>query len=85
MIPRVLLGTAQVPGGGELRLLQRGAEFSIMLGAKTEEQLRRNLAATALTLPEDAVRTLDEASRPVMPYPYWHQANQASRSATVEI
>lgn len=33
MIPRVLLGTAQVPGGGgELRLIRRGAEFSIMLG-----------------------------------------------------
>jgi spermidine synthase len=27
-----LIGTAEVPGGGELRLFQRGAEFSIMLG-----------------------------------------------------
>ncbi len=33
MIPRILLATAQVPDGGELRLFQRGAEFSIMLGA----------------------------------------------------
>ncbi|TXC72699.1 hypothetical protein FSB78_02260 [Sphingomonas ginsenosidivorax] len=33
MVPRILLDTAQVPDGGELRLLQRGAEFSIMLGA----------------------------------------------------
>lgn len=33
MIPWVLLDTAQVPGdGGELRLMQRGAEFSIRLG-----------------------------------------------------
>ena len=33
MIPWSLLDTAQVPGGGgELRLKQRGAEFSIMLG-----------------------------------------------------
>jgi spermidine synthase len=32
MIPWVHLGTAQVPdGGGELRLIQRGAEFAIML------------------------------------------------------
>ena len=32
MIPWQLLDTAAVPGGGELRLLQRGAEFSIMAG-----------------------------------------------------
>jgi spermidine synthase len=31
MIPWSVLDTAQVPGGGELRLKQRGAEFSIML------------------------------------------------------
>ncbi len=33
MIPRVLVGTADMPdGGGEMRLLQHGADFSIMLG-----------------------------------------------------
>lgn len=32
MVPRILIDTADVPGGGELRLFQRGAEFSIMLG-----------------------------------------------------
>ena len=33
MVPWILLGTTTVPGdGGELRLLQRGAEFSIRLG-----------------------------------------------------
>jgi spermidine synthase len=32
MIPWTLLGTARVPGGGELRLKRRGDEFSIMLG-----------------------------------------------------
>jgi len=32
MIPWSVVDTAQVPGGGELRLKQRGAEFSIMLG-----------------------------------------------------
>jgi len=32
MIPWLVLDTAQVPGGGELRLKQRGAAFSIMLG-----------------------------------------------------
>lgn len=32
MIPWCLLGSAPIPGGGELRLMQRGSEFSIMLG-----------------------------------------------------
>lgn len=32
MIPWSLLATAQVPDGGELRLMRRGAEFSIRLG-----------------------------------------------------
>jgi len=33
MIPWILLDTAQVPDGGELRLKRRGDEFSIMAGA----------------------------------------------------
>ena len=33
MLPWILLDTAAIPGGGELRLKQRGTEFSIMLGA----------------------------------------------------
>ncbi len=32
MVPWVHLDTATMPGGGELRLMQRGAEFSIMAG-----------------------------------------------------
>jgi len=33
MIRWVQLGVASVPGGGELRLMQRGAEFSILAGS----------------------------------------------------
>ncbi|MFN3655727.1 MAG: hypothetical protein ACK4UO_00565 [Pseudolabrys sp.] len=33
MIPWVQIDTARVPGGGELRLMRRGDEFSIRLGA----------------------------------------------------
>jgi spermidine synthase len=33
MIPWVQLDTAQIPGGGELRLMRRGGELSIMSGA----------------------------------------------------
>lgn len=32
MIPRTLVDTADIPGGGTLRLMRRGADFSIMLG-----------------------------------------------------
>ena len=52
MIPRVLLGAAQVPGGGELRLLQRGAEFSIMLGAN--ELMNSRLSGSEEALAEQA-------------------------------
>ena len=34
MIPRVLIDSAPIPGGGgELRLIRRGEDFWIMLGA----------------------------------------------------
>jgi spermidine synthase len=33
LLPWLTLDTAKIPGGGELRLKQRGQEFSIMLGA----------------------------------------------------
>src|SRR4051794_14139877 len=33
VIPWSLLDTAKTPGGGELRLMRRGGEFSIMLAA----------------------------------------------------
>jgi spermidine synthase len=48
MIPWVHLGTAQVPGGGELRLLRRGAEFSIKLDKN--ELMNSRLSATELAL-----------------------------------
>lgn len=51
MIPWVLLDSARIPGGGELRLKRRGAEFSIMLGA-TE------LMNSRLSFSEEALATL---------------------------
>ena len=33
VIPWIQLDVAQIPGGGELRLMRRGAELSIMSGA----------------------------------------------------
>ncbi len=33
MKPRLLIDSADIPGGGQLRLFERGGDFSIMLGA----------------------------------------------------
>ena len=48
MIPRVLLGTAAIPGGGELRLFRRGDEFSIMLGSNELMNSRKSGSEEAL-------------------------------------
>ena len=49
MIPWSLLDTAQVPGaGGELRLMRRGAEYSIMLGTNELMNSRRGGSEQAL-------------------------------------
>ena len=51
MIPWELLDSAQVPGGGELRLMRRGAEFSIKLG-------QNELMNSRLSGSEQALATL---------------------------
>jgi spermidine synthase len=52
MIPRVLIDSALVPGGGgELRLIRRGEDFWIMLGANA-------LMSTRLRGSEEALATL---------------------------
>jgi spermidine synthase len=48
VIPRVLLGTAPIPGGGELKLFRRGDEYSIMLGANELMNSRKKGSEEAL-------------------------------------
>ena len=49
MIPWVLIDTGAVPGGqGELRLMQRGTEFSIMVGANELMNSRKSGSEEAL-------------------------------------
>ena len=58
--------------------LGRPGVSSLIVGARTEEQLADNLAAAALELaPEERAR-LDELSAPPLLYPFWHQAASAS-------
>ncbi|MFZ5665634.1 MAG: spermidine synthase [Pseudomonadota bacterium] len=55
MIPRELIATAEVPGGDEpLRLIRRGSEYSIMLGAN-------ELMNSRLSGSEEAMSTLAAA------------------------
>jgi aryl-alcohol dehydrogenase-like predicted oxidoreductase len=55
--------------------LAKPAVTSVIVGARTEEQLRDNLAAADLRLTEQELRRLDDVSAVPLLYPYWHQAN----------
>ena len=57
--------------------LARPAVTSVIVGARTEEQLADNLAAAELRLSDDELRRLDDVSAVPLLYPYWHQANTA--------
>jgi aryl-alcohol dehydrogenase-like predicted oxidoreductase len=57
--------------------LSRPAVTSLIIGARTSEQLADNLAAASLSLTTDERARLDKASAPPLIYPYWHQAKTA--------
>ena len=54
-------------------LLQRPSVANVIMGARTEDQLRQNLGAVGWNLTQEQVARLDAASDPVPAYPYWHQ------------
>jgi aryl-alcohol dehydrogenase-like predicted oxidoreductase len=58
-------------------LLRRPGVSSVIVGARTDEQLADNLAALELELDDDEFARLEAVSRPPLLYPYWHQANTA--------
>ncbi len=55
-------------------LLGRPAVSSVIIGARTDEQLADNLRAADLELSAEERARLDEVSAPPLLYPYWHQA-----------
>jgi aryl-alcohol dehydrogenase-like predicted oxidoreductase len=59
-------------------LLSRPAVTSLVIGARTEEQLAGNLDATDLLLDAADLTRLDEVSALPLTYPYWHQAKTAA-------
>jgi diketogulonate reductase-like aldo/keto reductase len=50
---------------------------SLIIGARTSEQLADNLAAADLVLAAEERERLDKVSAPPLLYPYWHQAKTA--------
>ncbi|WP_311275966.1 aldo/keto reductase [Methylobacterium sp. WCS2018Hpa-22] len=54
-------------------LLTRPTVCNIVVGARTEEQLKQNLAVLDWTLTPEQVARLDAASQETPIYPYWHQ------------
>ena len=55
MIPRILIDSAEIPGGGELRLIRRGDEFSIMLGGN---ELMNRYMIDGLDITDDILKAL---------------------------
>jgi aryl-alcohol dehydrogenase-like predicted oxidoreductase len=58
--------------------LGKPAVTSLVVGARTTEQLADNLAAASLSLSGAEREQLDKVSAPPLIYPYWHQAKTAS-------
>ncbi|RKH04601.1 aldo/keto reductase [Corallococcus carmarthensis] len=61
-------------------VLQRPTVANVIIGARTEEQLRQNLGAIGWNLTPAQVATLDAASTVPWPYPYFHQRQFAERN-----
>lgn len=54
-------------------LLHKPAVTSVIIGARTIKQLTENAGATELELSPSDIDYLDEVSKPIDPYPLWHQ------------
>jgi aryl-alcohol dehydrogenase-like predicted oxidoreductase len=54
-------------------LLQRPTVATVVMGARSEEQLRQNLASEGWHLAPEQIARLDAASDVKPIYPYWHQ------------
>lgn len=76
----VIVGIAEAHdvSGAQVALaytLAKPGVTSVIVGARTDEQLQDNLGAADLQLTEAEMTRLDEVSQVPLLYPYWHQAN----------
>ncbi len=60
------------------------AVTSLVVGARTEEQLADNLAAD-LKLSAEQVSRLDNISAQPLPYPFWHHLNASDRLSAADL
>jgi aryl-alcohol dehydrogenase-like predicted oxidoreductase len=65
-------------------LTRRAGVSSVLVGARTEEQLADNLNAATWALSDAELDRLDQLTAPRMLYPYWHQAFSARLSPADE-
>jgi aryl-alcohol dehydrogenase-like predicted oxidoreductase len=59
-------------------LLGRPGVTSVIIGARTDEQLADNLGAAGLSLSAEESKRLEAVSRAPLIYPFWHQRSTAS-------
>ncbi len=59
-------------------LLTRPTVSSVIVGARTDDQLADNLRSAELKLSSDQLARLERVSRPRLLYPYWHQMMTAA-------
>jgi aryl-alcohol dehydrogenase-like predicted oxidoreductase len=65
--------------------LAKPAVTSLIVGARTEQQLSENLAAASLRLSESDIEALDRISAQHLPYPFWHHLNAADRLSPADL
>ena len=58
--------------------LGKPAVTSVIVGARTDDQLADNLAAADLALSDAEMDRLDKVSAQPLPYPFWHHAKAAN-------
>jgi aryl-alcohol dehydrogenase-like predicted oxidoreductase len=87
----VLINVADAHGASPAQvalawLLGRPAVTSLIIGARSEEQLRDNLGAASLSLTAGEREELDKVSAPDLIYPHWHQlATAADRLGAADL
>jgi len=65
--------------------MAKPAVTSVIVGARTEEQLADNLAAADLKLTETHIERLDKVSAQPLPYPFWHHLNSKDRLSPADL
>jgi aryl-alcohol dehydrogenase-like predicted oxidoreductase len=84
----VAIGEGQGISAAQVALaytIAKPAVTSLIVGARTEEQLADNLAAAELDLAADDIERLDTVSAEPLPYPFWHHLNASDRLSAADL